>query len=51
MQVRKYDRDSDYATLVEWWKQWEFGVVPKEILPVDGVMVHENDKPICYAGM
>jgi len=29
----------------------EFGVVPKEILPVDGIMVIENDRPICYAGM
>jgi hypothetical protein len=25
--------------------------VPKEILPVDGIMVIENDRPICYAGM
>ena len=34
MEVRKYNRDSDYPTLVKWWKQWEFGVVPKEMLPV-----------------
>ena len=51
MLVRAWDRDKDYDTLVKWWTQWEFGTVPKEILPVDGIMVIENDRPICYAGM
>jgi len=51
MHIRKYDRNSDYDTLTEWWTQWEFGVVPKEILPVDGIMVINDDRPVCYAGM
>ena len=51
MDVRKYNRDSDYPTLVKWWKQWEFGVVPKEMLPVDGIIVLEKNVAVCFAGI
>ncbi len=51
MQSRSWDRDKDYETLVKWWTQWEFGIVPKDMLPVDGVMVSKDDKPICAAGI
>ena len=51
MQSRSWDRDKDYATLVKWWNQWEFGVVPKDMLPVDGVIVSVDGKPICAAGI
>tara|TARA_B100000214_G_C23961026_1_gene625270 strand:- start:619 stop:1083 length:465 start_codon:yes stop_codon:yes gene_type:complete len=50
MKCRPYNRDTDYETLVEWWKQWEFGVVPKDMLPVDGIMV-VDEKPICFGGI
>ena len=30
MQSRSWDRDKDYETLVKWWTQWEFGIVPKD---------------------
>ena len=49
MEVRKYDRDSDYNTLVKWWTQWEFGVVPKDMLPIDGIMVLNKSRPVCFA--
>ena len=51
MQTRNWDRDKDYDTLVSWWKQWEFGVVPKECLPPDGIVVEINGKPICAGGL
>ena len=51
MQIRPWKRDTDYDTLVGWWNQWEFGVVPKECLPPDGVVVEENGKPICAGGL
>ena len=51
MQSRAWDRDKDYDTLVMWWTQWEFGIVPKDMLPVDGVIVSVDDKPICAAGI
>ena len=51
MQDRPWDRDKDYDTLVKWWTQWEFGIVPKDMLPVDGVIVLVDDKPICAAGI
>ena len=51
MEVRKYDRDSDYNTLVKWWTQWEFGVVPKDMLPIDGIMVLHKSRPVCFAGI
>jgi hypothetical protein len=51
MQVRFWDRDKDYDTLVRWWNDWEFGVVPRECLPPDGIMVEEEGKPVCAGGL
>jgi len=51
MQVRFWDRDKDYDTLVRWWNDWEFGVVPKECLPPDGIMVEEEGTPVCAGGL
>ena len=51
MQIRPWDRDKDYNTLVLWWKQWEFGIVPKECLPPEGVVVEDNGKPVCAGGL
>ena len=51
MQDRPWNRDTDYDTLVKWWTQWEFGIVPKDMLPQDGVIVSVDDKPICAAGI
>ena len=50
MQDRNWDRDKDYDTLKTWWKQWEFGVVPKECLPPDGIMVEVDGVPVCAGG-
>jgi hypothetical protein len=51
MRVRFWDRDRDYVTLVKWWNDWEFGVVPKECLPPDGIMVEEEGTPVCAGGL
>lgn len=51
MQHRKWDREKDYDTLVSWWKAWEFGVVPRECLPPDGIMVEEDGRPLCAGGL
>ena len=51
MLVRPWDRDKDYSTLVKWWEQWEFGVVPKECLPPAGMVVENNGDPVCAGGL
>ena len=51
MQDRPWNRETDYNTLVQWWNDWEFGVVPKECLPPDGVMIEIDGKPICAGGL
>ena len=51
MLVRNWDRDKDYDTLVKWWTQWEFGTVPKECLPPDGIIVEVDGKPVCAGGL
>ena len=33
MLLRRWDREMDYATLVHWWSQHDFGKVPVECLP------------------
>ena len=51
MQVRNWDRDKDYKTLVQWWADWKFGTVTKECLPPDGIIVEIDSKPICEGGL
>ena len=51
MQSRSWDRDKDYDTLVKWWTQWEFGIVPKECLPPDGIVVEHDGVPVCAGGL
>ena len=51
MQVRNWDRDKDYRTLVQWWTDLKVGTVPKECLPPDGIMVEDDGKPICAGGL
>ena len=51
MKSRLWNRSKDYDTLVRWWQQWEFGVVPEECLPPDGVIVEHEGKPVCAGGL
>ena len=51
MQARNWNLDKDYLYLVNWWKQHEFGIVPKKCLPPDGIIVEENNIPICAGGL
>ena len=47
MKHRPWNIEQDYNTLVQWWTDWEFGTVPKECLPPDGIIVEIDSKPIC----
>ena len=51
MQSRNWDRDKDYDTLVKWWTDWEFGKVPKECLPPEGIIIEDNGEPLCAGGL
>ncbi len=51
MEHRKWDLDRDYDTFVKWWQDWEFGVVPKECLPPDGIVVTHDGETICAGGL
>ena len=51
MNIRKWNLDKDYDTLVQWWTDWKFGVVPKECLPPEGIMVENDGVPICAGGL
>lgn len=51
MFTRNWDLDKDYDTLKKWWNQHEFGVVPVEVLPPDGIIVEDIDGPICAGGL
>lgn len=48
LQVRAL-QESDWDTLQEWWTKWNWPVVTKEMLPLNGtggVMVYKGDTPI-----
>ena len=42
-------KESDWESLIKWWTQWEWPLMPKEYLPdegLGGLMVEKNDTPI-----
>lgn len=43
----RYIEQSDYETLVEWWKFWKFPSPPLEMLPDSGVIVNKDGIDIC----
>lgn len=48
LQVRKLE-ETDWDTLVSWWKWWRWPVMPKGFLPdngTGGLMVYKEDTPI-----
>lgn len=48
---RPWQLDQDYDTLKTWWTQWDFGIVPIECLPFDGIIVENNNTAVCAAGL
>ena len=50
MDSRRWNLDTDYEYLVKWWEQYDFGKVPKECLPPDGIII-EDKNPICAGGI
>ena len=41
--------EEDYEVICDWWTKWEWPILPKELLPQDGLggfMVEKNKKPI-----
>ena len=50
MDSRRWNLDTDYKYLVKWWEQYDFGKVPKECLPPDGIII-EDKNPICAGGI
>jgi len=52
MNSRFWNLEKDYDILVKWWKQHEFELpVPKDVLPPLGIMIEEDNVPICTAGL
>ena len=51
IKCRKWNLDKDYPILKKWFKEhkWE-SVVPKEMLPPQGIIVEDNE-PICALGL
>ena len=45
--------ESDYETLVKWWKWWQWQAPPKTFLPDTGFLVEKNEIGIvaCYVYM
>ncbi len=51
IKCRRWNLDKDYPILKKWFKEhkWE-SVVPKEMLPLQGIIVEDNE-PICALGL
>ena len=45
-------KEEDYETICKWWKEWNWPVIPKEMLPdkgKSGFIVEKNNIPIVSA--
>jgi hypothetical protein len=51
MKSRLWNLDKDYNYLVKWWEQYDFGTVPKQCLPPEGIIIEDNNTPICAGGL
>ena len=52
MLLRRWDREKDYTTLVNWWSEHDFGTVPVECLPPLGLMITDKmGNAICGGGL
>lgn len=40
--------DGDYEMLSQWWTDWKWKPVPKDMLPMDtGILVMADERPVC----
>lgn len=48
--VRPYSTDIDYEDLKKWWVAHNWEPIPKEFLPLNGLVVEEKDTGKCCLG-
>ena len=42
MKVKKFNKETDYEEICEWWESWKLPVHPKEILSENGITISKN---------
>ena len=47
MEVKKFNKQTDYEEICEWWKSWKLPVHPKEILSENGITISKEGVNIC----
>lgn len=47
VKARKFDLSKDYDTICKWWKEHGSYAPMREHLPPTGIMVENNEKPVC----
>ena len=47
MTVRHFVAEKDYPVIAEWWKAWEWPVLPPSLVPLnDGLVIHDAEQDL-----
>ena len=47
MEIKKFNKETDYDELCQWWRDWKLPIHPKEILSETGITISKNGVNIC----
>ena len=47
MEIKKFNKETDYDEICQWWKDWKLPIHPKEILSETGITISKDGVNIC----
>lgn len=47
MHSSPFEIEKHYDIACEWWKQWKWNALPLAALPKNGIVVYDNELPVC----
>ena len=47
MEIKKFNKETDYDELCQWWRDWKLPIHPKEILSETGITISKDGVNIC----
>ena len=47
MEIKKFNKETDYNEICQWWKDWKLPIHPKEILSETGITISKDGVNIC----
>ena len=49
--TKEFNPEKHHGMLCEWWTEWKWPAVPVSLLPKNGIVVYEEETPVCAGFM